>query len=388
MAAPRRQTQIDVRRKRTAELQLHTKLVRFNTKVVRSVEARYRESGSVLDVTGTDDISQMLAPHYRKVGNIFKDDIRGVLPKAVGITREESAIVNRTLSFHYGERVDDQSQRILRTTQKNIEQAIGRAQRDHPTASRGQVAGVAGANLERMLAGRSHGISIYETQWSAEFAKLVEAAVLLGDETDLELKAAGEKKIKIWDSLGDSRVRVGAFNHLRADGQARLPDKPFDVSGEKLLFPGDLSLGASQGNIQRCRCSAYYDRVAIAKIRKGRVKREDLGAIAPEGAETVGATITVPLPPGFTFPRPKGRTKKGIKKGFQTRKVPIDKLDKELANSQRKIDSVEKQFSSAFKRKDTGGQRALQTQLERLKKRHQSLLSQTPNRIINKIKKK
>ncbi len=233
----------------------------------------------------------MLARHYRKVGDIFKDDIRDVLPKDVGITREESAIVNRTLKFHYRERVDGQSQRILRTTQKNIEQAIGRAQRDHPTASRGQIAGVAAANLERILAGRSHGISIYETQWSAEFAKLVEAAVLLGDETDLELKAAGEKKIKIWDSLGDSRVRVGAFNHLRADGQARLPDKPFNVSGEALLFPGDISLGASQGNIQRCRCSAYYDRVAIAKIRKGRVKREDIGAIAPARAQRFSQNI-------------------------------------------------------------------------------------------------
>jgi len=32
-------------------------------------------------------------------------------------------------------------------------------------------------------------------------------------------------------------------------------DKPFIVSGEPLMFPGDGSKGASPGNLINCRCS-------------------------------------------------------------------------------------------------------------------------------------
>lgn len=62
-----------------------------------------------------------------------------------------------------------------------------------------------------------------------------------------------------WITARDSRVRSPAtgskFDHQKADGQVRKVGKPFRVSGEKLLFPGDRSLGASAGNIVNCRCT-------------------------------------------------------------------------------------------------------------------------------------
>lgn len=69
------------------------------------------------------------------------------------------------------------------------------------------------------------------------------------------------QKVKTWVSSHDKRVRPGItsphseFDHHEADIQQADLEDPFDVSGEKLLFPGDTSQGASAGNVINCRCS-------------------------------------------------------------------------------------------------------------------------------------
>ncbi|MBA4543985.1 hypothetical protein H1164_13935 [Thermoactinomyces daqus] len=45
--------------------------------------------------------------------------------------------------------------------------------------------------------------------------------------------------------------------HLEADGQIKQLDEPFVVNGEKLMFPGDTSLGATADNIVNCRCGYF-----------------------------------------------------------------------------------------------------------------------------------
>jgi len=60
-----------------------------------------------------------------------------------------------------------------------------------------------------------------------------------------------------WRSRKDSRVRAW---HLAASGQRVPYDEPFTVdnakgTSEKLLYPGDTSLGASASNVILCRCS-------------------------------------------------------------------------------------------------------------------------------------
>jgi hypothetical protein len=55
-----------------------------------------------------------------------------------------------------------------------------------------------------------------------------------------------------WLATKDSRTRHW---HGIADGQRVGVDEPFVVGGEKLMFPGDSSLGASGWNIYNCRCA-------------------------------------------------------------------------------------------------------------------------------------
>ena len=56
-----------------------------------------------------------------------------------------------------------------------------------------------------------------------------------------------------WVCTKDARTR---FGHAMADGQTVEGTKtPFIVSGEKMMFPGDKSLGAHGWNIYNCRCT-------------------------------------------------------------------------------------------------------------------------------------
>lgn len=60
-----------------------------------------------------------------------------------------------------------------------------------------------------------------------------------------------KKLTKTWDTSGDQRTRE---THVEADGQTVDIDEPFIVGGESLMFPGDISMGASAEEIINCRC--------------------------------------------------------------------------------------------------------------------------------------
>jgi hypothetical protein len=66
---------------------------------------------------------------------------------------------------------------------------------------------------------------------------------------------AGVPMRKTWLSMGDEFVRD---DHADADGQTVDDDEAFDVGGEQLQWPGDISLGASAGNVINCRCALTW----------------------------------------------------------------------------------------------------------------------------------
>jgi uncharacterized protein with gpF-like domain len=68
--------------------------------------------------------------------------------------------------------------------------------------------------------------------------------------------AKASDTVKVWDTAGDSRVR---HSHREMDGQTVQFDEPFTTpNGEKLMHPGDSSLGASAEEIIMCRCRVKY----------------------------------------------------------------------------------------------------------------------------------
>lgn len=67
-----------------------------------------------------------------------------------------------------------------------------------------------------------------------------------------EGKRRGFEMWKRWVATADDRTRD---EHLDADGQEVPNDEPFIVGGEQLMYPGDISLGASAWNVIQCRCT-------------------------------------------------------------------------------------------------------------------------------------
>ena len=67
-----------------------------------------------------------------------------------------------------------------------------------------------------------------------------------------EGKRLGFKMMKRWVATADDRTRP---DHAAADGQEVPNDEPFEVGGELMMYPGDISLGASAWNVIQCRCT-------------------------------------------------------------------------------------------------------------------------------------
>lgn len=84
--------------------------------------------------------------------------------------------------------------------------------------------------------------------------EVVQASNFAAHRTASESEIEGLKHV--WLTSEDDRVRDA---HVRANGQRRDIDKPFIVDGEKLMFPGDPSLGASAENTIQCRCVEIYE---------------------------------------------------------------------------------------------------------------------------------
>jgi hypothetical protein len=70
-------------------------------------------------------------------------------------------------------------------------------------------------------------------------------------------KQSGVAMRKTWVAGGrDSRPA-----HAAADGQKVGMDEAFNIGGELLMFPGDVGLGATAGNVINCRCRMVYERI-------------------------------------------------------------------------------------------------------------------------------
>lgn len=120
--------------------------------------------------------------------------------------------------------------------------AVEMLREEQQTVTNAAVAAAGSRILARKQKGREGAITVTETQQAAEGGKAIGAN-------------ARELEIKVWQTVQDSRVRPA---HMTANGQRSTISGAFVVDGERLLYPGDRSLGASVGNVAYCRCAAIY----------------------------------------------------------------------------------------------------------------------------------
>lgn len=217
-------------------------------------------------------LAQLLLEHYGAVARAFGWKLSQTLPPSLRPSPREREVIAIEMGRVFRARSEAQATLILQTAERRVVRSIGRV----ASAIAEPGSGLTARDTARLVARdwtrrqvvQARAVGQVETQTAAETAKAIEAHRLLGARPPVEKALVGEA-FKLWVTQGDSRVRTGSYDHLDADGQRVPVSQPFDVSGERLMWPGDWSLGASGGNIYGCRCSSVYEVDSVAELRDG-----------------------------------------------------------------------------------------------------------------------
>ena len=156
---------------------------------------------------------------------------------------------------------EEQANRITRTTFRQYNEELVRAEQEALADEEVPVAGVTTAflaneafsKIRELNNARSDLIAVNEVTRVSEDVKFNMALTIQRRLTDVGVPANITKR---WRSTRDGRVRDA---HVIADGQIQNLLNPFLVANELLNYPGDVTLGASVSNFIRCRCWAVYE---------------------------------------------------------------------------------------------------------------------------------
>lgn len=274
MAIDERRADAELREKMRLERSLVEDRRRVQRELVRDAARQFESTGTAAVASRSRELMEpVLQDHYVRTQEVFDSRVRRDLPDDVAMTREESDELEAALAAVLATRAAFQAEEISQTDQDDAnrgrqvaEAERGRAAEEGRAMGRREFAVIAAGVLERRMGGRVATIAMTETQAVAELSKGAEVRTLLGESPIPEPGPANDVP-KAWVTQGDSRVRPA---HRAADGQRVPSSQPFTVGGERLMYPGDTSLGASIGNVAGCRCSSVPDVDAVAANRRRR----------------------------------------------------------------------------------------------------------------------
>lgn len=251
--------------------------------------AFYAATGSTLDANNySDDVRGIVSSQYRRTTRAFSKSLVRFLRKNKNSTTEpiiqdlqklaksqgipiEDLIANiennitRNLEAFTRTNVINNVDSVVRTIQKDMDRSVVKSRRlltdeleRDPT--RRELSRTSSSMFQQRSLSRVGTQAATTTQNAAEGTKQIERDNFLSTVNSVEARQAEvtpRKHEDVWITMGDSLVRDGSqgFDHLSADFQVK-QDGVFTVSGQLLRFPSDRSLGASDGNVINCRCSA------------------------------------------------------------------------------------------------------------------------------------
>lgn len=263
MASLGEQNARDLALKMKLEIQLDKSMRKFFKTIAKDMRTHFKATRQVIDPRKYDlELGAILRGHYRKTAKAFEDRLRTNLIKTVGLRlRETKALddkIKSAVNDHLYKRSNEQTSIISQTNAEEFDNAFQEARSDafanNSSLSDDEVADEASDIFERRGLGRSKTIGQTETQYAAEATKSIEAYILLSEEDVIAdgVVLKPENVTKTWSAILDNHTREA---HIEADDQTVDEEEPFIVDGEKLMFPGDTSMGASLENVINCRCN-------------------------------------------------------------------------------------------------------------------------------------
>ncbi len=206
-----------------------------------------------------DALEKILNQQYEGTAQLFIRQVRDSLGEPEN-AEEINTQVNESSSLKQTVDIFMSLGSIMKTTEKDMARSI----RDVIEAaailgvvlSNRKIARKAKKKFDSLSSGRVDGISMTQTQQAAEGAKNTELSTLLRNSAVFTIAnvSMGRTTVKkTWMTVMDSRVRMA---HALAEKQTVAFDKPYQVGGQLLMYPGDTSLGATMNNIVNCRCAS------------------------------------------------------------------------------------------------------------------------------------
>lgn len=185
--------------------------------------------------------SDVLSFPMMKPGSTFETKAVSFVRKADADNEDLwSELVDKWLRNNAGKKIVGMTQADLKRVRRELADGMKKNESIADLAAR------IDEYLEPLYENRAESIARTET---------IPASNLAGQ---MAARATGLPLTKSWIATGDTRTRV---DHLEAEsGNQKIPiEDAYDVGGEKMMFPGDVSLGASAENTIQCRCSEGYD---------------------------------------------------------------------------------------------------------------------------------
>lgn len=224
------------------------------SRMVRDYKGDILATGFVGDAADyIADWTALFKKHYNRTQRVFSGDVIDENTETLSEFSSEIETVRdlELRSFTQSES-RGQAEIVTRTNNKQMVAALVAARLALAEANEPltpiNISTQASRNLARMYKPRVQSIATSETQKAAENTKNTEAKA--------SRRVSRAEWAKLWETIGDNKVRDA---HINANGQRRQGEMPFDVGGEKLLYPVDTSLGASSFNIINCRCSVRHE---------------------------------------------------------------------------------------------------------------------------------
>lgn len=245
---------------------LNKKLSQYFYKVDKQLTKAYELNGNILPSSlFKEELKNILAEHYRTVSKHFSSKLR---MKAKSYEQyeykalfcENKAVdhdISSQLLSYISKHSIQQSNIISDTNQKEFGLSIDKVKKEAAIngviISTSQIAKEASILFKAKYIPRINLISITETQNIAEKSKLIEAEslnrVVTSNAKRFTKEVNPNQITKQWVTVLDERTRPA---HVAADSQVQFLRVPFIVGGEKMMSPGDPSLGASAGNTINC----------------------------------------------------------------------------------------------------------------------------------------
>jgi len=246
-------------RKMKLEEKLKPKLRKFFDRIGLDVRSVWIATRSIPNLNSFNlELTAILRDHYRAISKEFSTVTRNDLKSSNSIFKiKQEENIDKEIVVYINEHSQEQSDLILRTTERNLQNISRTIITDAATngiiLTNEEVGNQILSEFNSNSGNRIDTIAVTETQTVSEMIKFIEASTIA---SIISLIPGTQEIFKTWNTVLDEKTRA---SHVEADRQRKNINQPFTVQGQKLRIPGDPGLGASQDNIINCRCTAIFN---------------------------------------------------------------------------------------------------------------------------------